>query len=607
MRFICLFLILFCNHFLLLAQIPNGKLYVLNEGAFGEQGSVGYINYPCGEYVHIDSVAAYGSSVLVANEMLYVVDGNGDILCYKTSTHTLAHKIPNAKARQLKVYQNYLLSTTNKPPYFRAYDINANYNLAYSIGTDLIHNETEGIAIHEQFAYVAVNGLNGYGANQVTDSTVAIIDLNAKAWVGNIYVALNPVELAVANDGNLYIQSLDYAPGSTGLTLTCYNTSFNMIEYAMATGVGSYGGFSAVGNEIYFIYSDLATFQTYGIGRITLTEGNFNIEPNAIPGNYYGLLATPGIEPLIFASQTDFFSFGNVGYIKNNQYTQPVATIIAPRALAYVKEPMLLPAFVDTLVVCPQAPYYNTPASYTLILDEVYPAQVWDNGETGFSRIVNNTGHYWVDATMPNGCVFRDSVYVLFESLNSYGIKAFDSQGQIAQMEADTAVVFMSPTPNPTISLNFVSSLTQEEINTFVWTLEPDALEEEIFDIINPTVSFESDGLKTVYFDITTKSGCYYSFTQYVRIRFVTERNALHQATFNIYPNPAQANSTLTLKTLDNIIIQKARLLTVQGSVAIENLELANGKIKVPHVATGLYYLELQSPQGTMRTKLIIE
>lgn len=601
-RYIILIFSFFISFQTVFAQKPNGRLYVLNEGTFGGKGTVGYIEYPCAAYTHIDSLTPYGVSLLVSENLLFVVEGSGAIRTYDiNNNHSLVNVISDAWARKLARYENQLLVTTNKAPFFRAYDLSTSgYPLLYALDTTQIYNETEGVYVVDSLAFVAENGFNGFGQHGVTDTTVAVVNLKTKSLVKNIYVAPNPGEIVRAADGNLYVQSINYTPGASGLTVTRINPASQAVEFVSITSVGSQGGFSCNGYYIYFIQSDLQTFQNTGVG--TIDVANFGIQTNFLAGNYYGLLTSPHLGEL-FVSETDFFSYGKVGYFENGQINGLTETYISPRAFAFEPNPLPYPFLGPDVTVCSQP-------TYTLSLSPIYTNLVWDDGSTNNARTVTQSGVYWVEATFENGCKGRDSIRVTMDAPPSGPILASDPQNETNIATEGPfqiwALTLSDETSPYQVKLKFGGA--PDNVTESMWVLTPDATPDTLSNVLETIANFETIGIKTIKFYYTSVNNCAGYAELNLRIEKVMSRQTVisEEKLFSLYPNPVASGESLTLRFREGMQFRSATIYDVLGKS--KEIDVFNGeKLNLPPLVSGAYLLKLETESGVYFEKLWIK
>lgn len=154
----------------ILAQ-PEGKLFVHTNGAsINEKGKLGYVSYPGGSYVEIDSTNA--TDFIIIGDSIYVADGN--IHIYNKTTNLLVSNIPVTDAIKLEHWNNQLIVLSNVNPYFRVYDLSTQ-NLIYSIDSiDITYGPTD-ILVSDDKAFMIQN------------DTVIVIDLILQIMEEKLY------------------------------------------------------------------------------------------------------------------------------------------------------------------------------------------------------------------------------------------------------------------------------------------------------------------------------------------------------------------------------------------------------------------------------------
>ena len=307
----------------------NGRLLILHEGTDGVPGELGYQSLGCNYYRKADSLPIYSNALYEHGDTLFVTDGYGSIVLYERRTLKRLHTLTNANVREVMVWRNFLLSTCNKAPFFRVYDLNDQYRLVFKSELTHFPNETEGLAVSGNFAFIAMNGLNGFGVNKKVDSTVVIFSLTRMRYHNKLFSYPNPNKI-IETDGKIYVQCLDY--GARGLTVTAINPENLSVEKHFETGKLSAGGFAPNGDEIYFLETDPNTFTTKGIRSVNVKTWEIK---NELEGNFYGMDYLPKYNAFV-TSQTDFFSSGSVGmYSRAGDTLKHFNAKVSPRAFLY--------------------------------------------------------------------------------------------------------------------------------------------------------------------------------------------------------------------------------------------------------------------------------
>ena len=117
------------------AQLPQGKLFLTafpDPGA--EMGQLGYMSYPDEQFHFMDSVNAF--SLYLQDGKLYVA--GEDLLIYDTKDDQLLNTLPDMNALLVRVWKGYLLVATSDAPHFRAYDMQDQFNLAWTIDNAIL-------------------------------------------------------------------------------------------------------------------------------------------------------------------------------------------------------------------------------------------------------------------------------------------------------------------------------------------------------------------------------------------------------------------------------------------------------------------------------------
>ena len=304
---------------------PAGKLYVLHEGSSSQKGSLGFISYPSQTYTHIDSVPAFGNDLIVdqTSASVYICTGDGSIRKYHAITDTLVWTSNPIGARSAQVYQNNLVVACNLSPFVKVIKTQDG-TINYTIGTNRIPNETESVAILGSKAYISENGVNGFGVNGVTDSTIAVVDLDSQQFVEDILVAKNPNKI-ITKGNSLWVQCLNY---TAGMTISEVDLSSNLVTNRNSQIV-SYGGFAANAGLLYFGMAG----STIGIGTYSFVNQSFNSSFST--ANVYGMEFLTN--DILLVTQTDFFSSGSVSVLNltDGTISNTVQTHISPRAMGF--------------------------------------------------------------------------------------------------------------------------------------------------------------------------------------------------------------------------------------------------------------------------------
>jgi hypothetical protein len=290
---------------------------VLNEGAFGAAlGSFGYVDFQSGQYTHIDSVSQYGNQILLHDDRLYVVDGTGNVLIYDaTDSFAPLDTLANVGARYVQVYRDQLLVSGITRPYFRSFDISAGYAFRYGLDSTRIGTTREEFAIVGDKAYVT-----GF----FNDTLLAVVDLLAEDTLAFIPTALNNYQVEVIG-GSVFVACYAFTPSfDTDATI-------HEIDPATDTIVRTFllpnaGDLTASDTHLYLKSPQGEVFR-YDAALQT-------IDTTAFGQAFYGFTYDVSVN-MLFVSQTDYFSTGEVAYISGDSLSAFISTHISPRAFYF--------------------------------------------------------------------------------------------------------------------------------------------------------------------------------------------------------------------------------------------------------------------------------
>jgi hypothetical protein len=312
-------------------SLPSeGQLAILCEGTQSAQGSFAYFDYAAMSYTHVESVPAFGAGVFHHGDSVYVAAGS-DVYVYEATDYTAQDTISGVYARQLAFWNGHVLATTDSFPHFRAYSIQNGFAEAFTLDTTKVKNETEGIIVSGDTALVAANGLNGFGRNGVTDSSLIAVDLSAQDTIATIPAAKNPNSLVKVGN-TVLVQSLRF--NSNGLIVSQLDWSSLTISERDTTQAYSGGGFVYDGSRVLFNYGNAFAGDTEHLATYDPATGA--IDTTYLPGSYYGLNYSAE-QGLLFATQTNFFSTGRVLHLQGTQVADDtILTHVSPRSTAYI-------------------------------------------------------------------------------------------------------------------------------------------------------------------------------------------------------------------------------------------------------------------------------
>ncbi|MBX3101642.1 MAG: T9SS type A sorting domain-containing protein [Bacteroidetes bacterium] len=290
------------------AQVPAGKLWVLNEGPFGASGAIGYVQYPGNTYTQVTAMDGGGNDLLIHNGVLYAVGGgapaNGSIVRIDTATKQVLDTLKNLGARKLALWNNQLVVTSyQSAKRVRVLDPANNYAELWSLGDDKLPAEAEAIVIAGNRAWVSLPGFLG------DNNQVVVIDLLAEDTLATVTTPINPNAMALI-DEHLYVQSIDYT--GLGLIVSKLDTATHTILRSDTTYIDTYGIFLPVDDKIWFGEVNTSTFRSERIRSYDIASGTVDnpvvFEKAQAPAaiNTLNLYAAHRYEDITFFSDSDF-------------------------------------------------------------------------------------------------------------------------------------------------------------------------------------------------------------------------------------------------------------------------------------------------------------
>lgn len=307
-----LFLGIFSNF----AQLSSGKLFVLHEGSSAQKGTIGYVDYATNTYTHIDSIARYGNQIEVHNQLLYVIEGLGNIRIYDIAANYMPVAVlDSVAARGIAFWGNKMLVTSIEEPFFRVYEKTAPFNYLSGLGSSAVRSEREEVIVVGQQAYLS----GFYG-----DSVVYAVDLvNNTATM--IETALNPYQIEAIN-GKVYVACFSYnADFTTNTAISRINPATNTIDANLYLPYAD--GFTSSNTQLY---------QKKSNGKVLTIDAALQVvDTTSVQGNFYGFQYDK-ISNNLFYSETDYVSTGSVGYIQNTTLYPAISTNLSPRAFYFM-------------------------------------------------------------------------------------------------------------------------------------------------------------------------------------------------------------------------------------------------------------------------------
>jgi hypothetical protein len=304
------------------AQSYVNQAIILNEGYYDYTNSViiepvtiGSYNPSTQVYSIVDTLEnmRFGSDIVIAGNYYYVA-ADTKIFKMDLNTHQEVASVSCPGVRNLGIYQNKLVATrgeyeTTFDSYLHVYDA-SNLTLIQAIDTVAGPKwAAQNIVMDGAVAYIAVN--NGYvwGSEK---GIVGKLDLSTLTYGNEIDLGpdgKNPDNLMKSGDFLYTVNNKDWS-GASVSKISLLNTSAETVNLASAgTGCGT----SALVNEnIVYQVS----------GETTLNEFNYaamnNVGPVAGINLSFYELANDDVNNLLYASSTDFFSYGRVYIYDSN-------------------------------------------------------------------------------------------------------------------------------------------------------------------------------------------------------------------------------------------------------------------------------------------------
>ncbi len=304
------------------AQSYVNQAIILNEGYFDytnnvivEPVTIGSYNPATQVYSLVDTLEnmRFGSDIVISGNYYYVA-ADTKIFKMDLNTHQEVASVSCPGVRNLGIYQNKLVATrgeyeTTFDSYLHVYDA-SNLTLIQAIDTVAGPKwAAQNIVMDGAVAYIAVN--NGYvwGSEK---GIVGKLDLATLTYGNEIDLGpegKNPDNLMKSGDFLYTVNNKDWS-GASVSKISLLNPSAETVNLASAgTGCGT----SALIEE-HIVYQVS--------GETTLNEFNYaamnNVGPVAGINLSFYELANEDVNNLLYASSTDFFSYGRVYIYDSN-------------------------------------------------------------------------------------------------------------------------------------------------------------------------------------------------------------------------------------------------------------------------------------------------
>ena len=316
------------------------QVLVLNEGYFNYSTSTIETPVTVGSYdpathvyqtVNTITGARFASDMIIHNDSYYVA-ADSKIIKFDLNTHMPLAEANCIGVRNLAVHNNMIIATRGE--YLLNLDSHLQIFNADDLSLIMSYNTTDGpqypaqnIIVHNGVAYIAVNNAYDFG-NEV--GRIGQLDLNTLAYGNEIDLGedgKNPDNMVLFGNDIITVNNLDWTGASISRISTLDNTWENHPISFATSGCGT----SALNEEkLMFQISMDTVLRTLDLNTMTEAEA-----PGAPQIPYYELAKEP-INGFIYASETDYFSFGKV-YILSAQYqiTEIFETGISPGTIVF--------------------------------------------------------------------------------------------------------------------------------------------------------------------------------------------------------------------------------------------------------------------------------
>ena len=304
------------------AQSYVNQAIILNEGYFDytnnvivEPVTIGTYNPTTQVYSVVDTLEnmRFGSDIVISGNYYYVA-ADTKIFKMDLSTHQEVANVSCPGVRNLGIYQNKLVATRGEyqityDSYLHVYDA-SNLTLIQAIDTVAGPKwASQNILMDGSTAYIAVN--NGYEWGN-EKGFVGKLDLSTLTYGNEIDLGpdgKNPDNLMKSGDFLYTVNNKDWS-GASVSKITLLNPSAETVNLASAgTGCGTS---ALVAENIVYQVSGETTLNVFDYAAMN------NVGPVAgIDLSFYEL-AFDEVNDLLYASSTDFFSYGRVYIYDSN-------------------------------------------------------------------------------------------------------------------------------------------------------------------------------------------------------------------------------------------------------------------------------------------------
>ena len=373
------------------AQESLHQILILNEGYTDyltgeiiEPVSVGSIDPDTYTYTELFTVdgARFASDLVIDGDRFFVA-ADDQLLSYDLNTYELLASAEVAGIRKIAIWNDqvivtrgeYLVTLDSHVEVFGREDL----NFLYAISTDDIPYTTEGIAVIDDKAYVAVNNGFDFG-NEV--GQIAVIDLNSEMLETTVELGadgINPDNLMV-EDGIIYtLNNKDF----TGSSVSTYSPASGTVATVNLMNISSGCGTSTLREGLVYYQEMFGT----SISRFD-PASELIVDENEFGYSFYALSFEP-VSGTMMATTTDFFSTGSFLVFDDfGAVAHEVAVGVSPGTIAFdVRNASAIQEKeIGTLRL------YPNPASGSIVVSG-----------NGMLRIYNTTGQLVDEQTIVSG------------------------------------------------------------------------------------------------------------------------------------------------------------------------------------------------------------
>lgn len=312
------------------ATMLNAQSYYVHQAVIVNEGSYDYVNEKqivpvsvgsyspeTGIYHVFDTISEmrWASDALIDDKYIYVA-GDTPLNIYNKDNYTREAQLIIKGVRKLAFWNDNILvsrmSGAGYGAYFQAYDRNT-FSLEFEL--DTVNGpaySSEGMVVLNDTCYLAVNNAFHWGNYK---SLLGLIDMKNRQYVSQIDFgtdALNPDNVMVQGGKIITLNNRNW--DSTGSSITVFDvadrTFQNFMINASAGGCGSsVAAFDHVYYQKYTAEDSLLRFNVSTKSTESLAEN--------VPGYLYGMAADT-INNLIYATSTDYYSYGKAYLMQNN-------------------------------------------------------------------------------------------------------------------------------------------------------------------------------------------------------------------------------------------------------------------------------------------------